>query len=290
MPEQPQEKMSEEQMKELQEKVKNMSPEELREFQKKQCIFCHIISGKVQSKKIYEDDQSVAVLDINPANPGHILLLPKEHYSIMPQLSDEEIAHLFTVAKTLSNAALRGLGVQGTNIMVQNGVAAGQKAQHFMIHIIPRKEKDGLDFELPQKEIPEADLEVIRKKLEAKLGKVEGSGKAPPNVQDLIQPKEQVVDAEFEEQESVKGEKIDQEVPEQTNPESDPETKPETDQETKPETKQGAEPAKSKKTPDTSKSANQKPTKSSSKKSTKDTTEEESEISLDDISNLLGGK
>jgi cell division protein FtsN len=208
----------------------------------------------------------------------------------MPQLSDEEIAHLFTVAKTLSNAALRGLGVQGTNIMVQNGVAAGQKAQHFMIHIIPRKEKDGLDFELPQKEIPEADLEVIRKKLEAKLGKVEGSGKAPPNVQDLIQPKEQVVDAEFEEQESVKGEKIDQEVPEQTNPESDPETKPETDQETKPETKQGAEPAKSKKTPDTSKSANQKPTKSSSKKSTKDTTEEESEISLDDISNLLGGK
>jgi histidine triad (HIT) family protein len=290
MPEQPQEKMSEEQMKELQEKVKNMSPEELREFQKKQCIFCHIISGKVQSKKIYEDDQSVAVLDINPANPGHILLLPKEHYSIMPQLSDEEIAHLFTVAKTLSNAALRGLGVQGTNIMVQNGVAAGQKAQHFMIHIIPRKEKDGLDFELPQKEIPEADLEVIRKKLEAKLGKVEGSGKAPPNVQDLIQPKEQVVDAEFEEQESVKGEKIDQEVPEQTNPESDPETKPETDQETKPETKRGAEPAKSKKTPDTSKSANQKPTKSSSKKSTKDTTEEESEISLDDISNLLGGK
>lgn len=290
MPEQPQEKMSEEQMKELQEKVKNMSPEELREFQKKQCIFCHIISGKVQSKKIYEDDQSVAVLDINPANPGHILLLPKEHYSIMPQLSDEEIAHLFTVAKTLSNAALRGLGVQGTNIMVQNGVAAGQKAQHFMIHIIPRKEKDGLDFELPQKEIPEADLEVIRKKLEAKLGKVEGSGKAPPNVQDLIQPKEQVVDAEFEEQESVKGEKIDQEVPEQTNPESDQETKPETDQETKPETKQGAEPAKSKKTPDTSKSANQKPTKSSSKKSTKDTTEEESEISLDDISNLLGGK
>src|SRR3989338_4984837 len=111
-----QQQMAEEQLKELQEKVKNMSPEELKEFQKKQCIFCQIIAGKVQSKKIYEDDKCIAILDINPANPGHILLLPKEHYSIMPQVPESEIAHLFVVMKTISNAALRGLGVQGTNI------------------------------------------------------------------------------------------------------------------------------------------------------------------------------
>jgi len=191
-PQQPQQQMSEEQVKELQEKIKNMSPEELKEFQKKQCIFCHIVSGKVQSKKVYEDDKSVAILDINPANPGHVLLFPKEHYSIMPQLSEEEIAHLFMIAKTISNACLRGLGVQGTNIIVQNGVAAGQKAQHFMIHIIPRKEKDGLDFEIPQKKLKEEELEAIRKKLEAKLGKV---GTTP----EIQKPKEKIVEAEFEE-------------------------------------------------------------------------------------------
>lgn len=190
--------MTEEQLQELQEKIKNMSPEELKEFQKKQCIFCHIISGKVQSKKIYEDDKCIAILDINPANPGHVLLLPKEHYSIMPQVPEEEISHLFMISKTISNAVLRSLGVQGTNIIVQNGIAAGQKAQHFMVHIIPRKEKDGLNFELPQKEIPENELEAIRKKLETKLGAIE-EAKAKPRIQDLIKAKEPVIEAEFKE-------------------------------------------------------------------------------------------
>jgi len=200
----PEQQMTPQQVEELQEKIKNMSPEELKEFQKKQCIFCHIISGKVQSKKVYEDDKSLAILDINPANPGHILLLPKEHYSIMPQVPEEEIVHLSMVAKTVSNAALRSLNVQGTNIIVQNGIAAGQKAQHFMIHIIPRKEKDGLNFDIPQKEIPENDLEAIRKKLEKKLGAVKEQ-KPKPNVQELIKPK--VVEAEFEEQQEKKPKK-----------------------------------------------------------------------------------
>jgi len=131
-----QQQMSEEQIKELQEKIKQMSPEELKEFQKKQCIFCQIVSGKVQSKRIFEDDTSLGILDINPANPGHILLMPKEHYSIMPQIPEQDIVHLFMLTKSLSNAMLRSLEVQGTNIIVANGVVAGQRAQHFMIHII----------------------------------------------------------------------------------------------------------------------------------------------------------
>lgn len=195
--------MSEEQLKELQEKIKHMSPEELKEFQKKQCIFCQIISGRVQSKKVYEDEKCIAILDINPANPGHVLLLPKEHYSIMPQLSEEEIAHLFVISKTISNAALRSLGVQGTNIIVQNGIAAGQKAQHFMIHIIPRKEEDNINFNLPQKEIPENELEAIRKKLGSKLGHVKEE-KPKPKISELIKPKQRIIDAEFKEEKEKK--------------------------------------------------------------------------------------
>src|SRR3989338_1535482 len=125
----PEQQMSEEQVKALQEKLKNMSPEELKEFHKKQCIFCQIISGKVQSRKVYDDDLVVAILDVNPANPGHTLIMPKEHYSIMPQMPDEEVSHIFIVAKALSNASLRALEAQGSNIIVANGVAAGQKAQ-----------------------------------------------------------------------------------------------------------------------------------------------------------------
>lgn len=166
----PQQQMSEEQVKALQEKIKNMSPEELKEFQKKQCIFCQIVDGKVQSKKVYEDEHVIAILDVNPANPGHTLIMPREHYSIMPQIPDEEIGHIFNVVKALSNTSLRALEVQGSNIIVANGVAAGQRAQHFMVHLIPRKENDNLDFEIPQKNIPEKELQKITKLLSESLG------------------------------------------------------------------------------------------------------------------------
>ena len=162
--------MSPEQIKELQEKIKNMSPEELKEFQKKQCIFCQIIAGKVQSRKVYEDDGVIAILDANPANPGHMLIMPKEHYSIMPQIPDGQIGHIFSVAKALSNAALRALETQGSNIIVANGVAAGQKAQHFMVHLIPRAGNDGIKFELPQKTLAEDDLQKMSGILSKALG------------------------------------------------------------------------------------------------------------------------
>lgn len=128
----------------LQEKLKNMSPEELKEFQKQQCIFCQIVSGKVPAKKVYEDDFVMAILDINPAAKGHMLLLPKEHYAIMPQIPESLLGKLFVVAKQLSQKLLQQLKAQGTSIFMANGLAAGQRAQHFMIHIIPRKTGDGL--------------------------------------------------------------------------------------------------------------------------------------------------
>ena len=159
------EQISQEQLKALQEKIKQMSPEELKEFQKKQCIFCQVVAGKVQSKKIYEDENVVAILDINPANPGHTLLLTKEHYSIMPQLSDDEVAHVFMVAKSLSNSMLRSIDAQGTNIIVANGIAAGQRAQHFIVHVIPRKDSDGINFILPQKTMDEKEIEATGNKL-----------------------------------------------------------------------------------------------------------------------------
>ncbi len=134
----------------LQEKIKNMSPEELREFQKQQCLFCQIISGKIPSKKIYDDAQSIAILDINPAARGHILLLPKEHYGILPQVPEDLLGSLFVTAKRLSQAVLKVIKVSGTTIFVANGLAAGQKAPHVMIHIIPRKESDGLFTLQPQ--------------------------------------------------------------------------------------------------------------------------------------------
>ncbi len=165
--------MTEEQRKELEEKLKKMSPEELKEFQKQQCIFCQIIAGKVPSKKVYEDDKCIAVLDIAPASKGHLLIMPKEHYAIMPQIPDKEIGHLFLVSKYLSQVMLRVLKVSGTNVFVANGAVAGQRAQHFMLHLIPRKEGDKL-LEVEEKLLP-AELrakvnDLVGKRLNALLG------------------------------------------------------------------------------------------------------------------------
>ena len=170
--------INQEQLKALQEKIKQMSPEELKEFQKKQCIFCQIVAGKVQSRKVYDDEKVIVILDINPANPGHVLLITKEHYAIMPQLPDDEVSHIFMVAKAFSNSMLRGIDAQGTNIIVANGIAAGQRAQHFMVHLIPRKENDGVDFVLPQKIIQEQEIESVGNKLIAALSGEVGEEKA----------------------------------------------------------------------------------------------------------------
>jgi len=165
----PEQQMTEEQAKALQEKLKNMSPEELKEFQKKQCIFCQIVDGKVASKKIYEDDICLAILDINPANPGHILLMTKEHYQIMPMIPDDELAHLLMVSKALSHAMLKALKAEGTDIFIANGTAAGQRAQHFMLHVIPRKKGDKVPLDIPQKDISAEDLIAVKKAVQERI-------------------------------------------------------------------------------------------------------------------------
>ena len=166
--------MNDEQMKQLQEKIKNMSPEELAAFQKQQCIFCQIISGKVQSRKVYEDDKAIAILDINPANPGHLILLPKEHYAIMPHIPDDILRHMSMVAKHLSQALLKALSVKGTTIFIANGVAAGQKAQHFLMHIIPRTENDKLPLNLPEKKASSSELAKVKSSLMPQIAKAFG--------------------------------------------------------------------------------------------------------------------
>ncbi len=201
--------VSQQQAEEMKEKLANMSPEELKEFQKKQCIFCQIISGKVASKKIYSDDKCTAILDINPANPGHILLLPNEHYGIMPLIPEEELGHLFMVAKALAHVALKALEAQGANIFVANGVAAGQKAQHFMIHVIPRKEGDNVNINIPEKEIGAAEAEKIIGRLKPAIEKALG---IPKKKKETEEKKE-----EPEEKEAEEGEKLESEIPNSRN-------------------------------------------------------------------------
>jgi histidine triad (HIT) family protein len=114
--------------------------------QKKQCPFCKIIAGEIPSKKVFEDDKMIAVLDINPASKGHVLVMPKEHYPIMPLIPPETFIHLFAKTKALCGALKEGTVSFGNTVFIANGYAAGQQSNHFMLHIIPREEGDGLDM------------------------------------------------------------------------------------------------------------------------------------------------
>jgi histidine triad (HIT) family protein len=152
------------------EQLAQMSPEQLAEVQKQQCIFCQIIAGKVSSKQVYEDDKCMAILDINPANPGHVLILPREHFTIMQMMPDPRVEHLFKIAQKISLSQIKGLGVEGTNIFVANGSAAGQKAPHSMIHVIPRKKNDGITaFHIPKNQIAAVDQEKLRVAIKMKV-------------------------------------------------------------------------------------------------------------------------
>lgn len=129
------------------------------------CLVCQIIENKIPSKKIYEDELIMAVLDINGANPGHCFVMPKNHYPIIEQVPDIEIGRLFQVSNKISSAIFESLGAQGTNIFVANGIPAGQTVAHFTINVIPRKENDGINLQWQPKQLSEEEMSTVELKL-----------------------------------------------------------------------------------------------------------------------------
>ena len=140
------------------------------------CLICQIVANKVPAYKIYEDDLTLAVLDVNGANPGHCFVIPKNHYPIIEQVPDAELANLFTVANKISSAIFENLKVQGTNIFVANGIPAGQTVAHFMINIIPRKENDGVNLQWKPKQLSQEEMSTVELKLKEQIANV-GVGK-----------------------------------------------------------------------------------------------------------------
>lgn len=110
------------------------------------CIFCKIAAGDIPSATIYEDNDFRVILDIEPASKGHALILPKEHYANLYELSDELAAKALIVAKKVITKMTGILGCDGYNVVQNNGEAAGQTVFHFHIHLIPRYKDDNVNI------------------------------------------------------------------------------------------------------------------------------------------------
>jgi len=122
------------------------SIEEVIKKQKEQCVFCKIIKGEIPSEKVYEDEDVLAIMDINPATDGHVLVMPKEHYPIMPLIPRKSFSHLFKIAKYIIIAQKEAFGSSTVSLFIANGGIAGQQSTHFMIHLIPRSAGDNLSM------------------------------------------------------------------------------------------------------------------------------------------------
>lgn len=111
------------------------------------CIFCQIVEGILPSSKVYEDEICLAFMDIQPVNPGHVLVIPKAHFKDLADLSAEVGEHLFRVAqRVVLSLPKTDLKIEGTNLFLADGEAAGQEVFHVHLHVIPRFAGDGFGF------------------------------------------------------------------------------------------------------------------------------------------------
>lgn len=107
-------------------------------------LFTKIIKGELPSKKIYEDKDVVAILDLHPVHPGHTLVIPKHPYKNLYEIPETTLGSLMTVVQHVAQKIKQELGADGINIMMNNEPAAGQIIMHAHIHVIPRYTNDGL--------------------------------------------------------------------------------------------------------------------------------------------------
>ena len=108
------------------------------------CIFCKIIKKEISSSIIYENKDFIAILDINPTNKGHTLIVIKDHYRNLKDFPDNKGNELIKFAKKVSNALIKATNADGFNFSMNNEAPAGQAIFHAHFHLIPRFKDDGL--------------------------------------------------------------------------------------------------------------------------------------------------
>lgn len=127
------------------------------------CIFCKIIAGEIPSTAVYEDDDFKAILDVNPAARGHVIIIPKKHAANIYELEDEDAAKVFPIAKKIAAALQKTYGCDGVNVLQNNGEAAGQTVFHLHVHVIPRYYDDDIKIKWKPGETP--DLDAVAKEI-----------------------------------------------------------------------------------------------------------------------------
>ncbi|MBQ4523068.1 MAG: HIT domain-containing protein [Lachnospiraceae bacterium] len=129
-----------------------------------ECIFCKIVSGEVSSMKVYEDEYTLAFMDIAGDVDGHILVIPKEHCKNILDCNYHVLNDIMNTVKKIAEHLVENCRYDGVNILNASDESAGQSVPHFHIHIIPRRNNDGIDA-WPVFEGANCEIEEIYRKI-----------------------------------------------------------------------------------------------------------------------------
>ncbi|MFH1409881.1 MAG: HIT family protein [Nanoarchaeota archaeon] len=129
------------------------------------CIFCKIAKGEIPSAWLAESKNTIAFLDITPANKGHFLVIPKQHVERIDQLPPMIFAEMSDVASKIILKLVAEIHPDGYNVLVNNGTAAGQEIMHLHLHVIPRYDSDDFKFRWTHKSYAKDEILGYAKKL-----------------------------------------------------------------------------------------------------------------------------
>ena len=133
------------------------------------CVFCKIVAGQIPSTRVYEDEHSLAFMDIGQVNPGHVLVAVKKHADNIYALDDAQAAAVARTSVRLSRAIRDAFKPEGLSVYQANGKAAGQTVFHYHVHLLPRHAGDGMELTWPVKNPPRETLEDYAGKIRAVL-------------------------------------------------------------------------------------------------------------------------
>ena len=108
------------------------------------CVFCRIVSGELPASRVYEDENTLVIMDIQSVNPGHMLVLVKPHRANVYALEDELAGAAMRTAARMARAVKKAFGCEGVTLLQANEPAGAQTVFHFHIHVLPRWEGDGM--------------------------------------------------------------------------------------------------------------------------------------------------
>ena len=134
------------------------------------CVFCKIVAGQIPSMKVYEDEHTLAFMDLGQVNPGHVLVAVKKHASYLYELDETQAAAVARACVKVSKAIQSAFKPEGLSVYQANGKAAGQTVFHYHVHLLPRHAGDGMELTWPVKNPPREQLEGYAAKIRAVVG------------------------------------------------------------------------------------------------------------------------